>query len=340
MYHLNRNTLFLNDCLGLKPVDRKYYVSGQDINPSTGKAYALNPNRGWVWDDEYFAQNYGGEYERRNAGRKYGESDAQAMDRRNREEAERLRAETKVKEDAFMGKLGGVPAAFEALRTKIGLPEAEQAYRAAGDTAIGASDYLKSIAPTQQTIAKRVGISAPRLQQRIGAETMKYQPQVETAASGLASAERGLSSLLGDYSQSSQNIIAPLQIESGFLGESIKNQWDVFKTQLTSATDRAIAELKERGLNDRGALDRANELAKIEATAKNPTFQDLGDRMGIYVGTQLVGTTPKGNLPGSSGGTSGGTPSRSATLRPLGAANTSTNQGPVYTPPGYFTPAK
>ncbi len=30
-----------------------------DINPSTGKAYAINPQSG-VWDDNYFAQNFGG----------------------------------------------------------------------------------------------------------------------------------------------------------------------------------------------------------------------------------------------------------------------------------------
>lgn len=50
--------LSLRDCLGLNRPDRKYYVSGQDINPATGKQYAINPASG-VWDDNYFAANFG-----------------------------------------------------------------------------------------------------------------------------------------------------------------------------------------------------------------------------------------------------------------------------------------
>ena len=48
--------LYFRDCLGLDPIDRKYYVSKTDINPATGKAYAVNPSSG-VWDDNYWAQN-------------------------------------------------------------------------------------------------------------------------------------------------------------------------------------------------------------------------------------------------------------------------------------------
>lgn len=33
--------------------------AAQDINPQTGKAYAVNPQTG-VWDDNYFANNFGG----------------------------------------------------------------------------------------------------------------------------------------------------------------------------------------------------------------------------------------------------------------------------------------
>lgn len=34
-------------------------VSASDINPSTGKAYAINPSSG-NWDDNYFSKNFGG----------------------------------------------------------------------------------------------------------------------------------------------------------------------------------------------------------------------------------------------------------------------------------------
>lgn len=47
------------ECLGLDRPDRLYHISGTDINPSTGKMYAINPSSG-VYDDNYFAQNFGG----------------------------------------------------------------------------------------------------------------------------------------------------------------------------------------------------------------------------------------------------------------------------------------
>src|SRR5436190_22792065 len=46
--------LFLSDCIPLQKVDRKYYVSKTDINPATGKAYAVNPSTG-NFDDNYWA---------------------------------------------------------------------------------------------------------------------------------------------------------------------------------------------------------------------------------------------------------------------------------------------
>lgn len=52
------NKLFLSACLGLGKIDRTYHIAAQDINPSTGKAYAVRPDG--VWDDNYFAQNFGG----------------------------------------------------------------------------------------------------------------------------------------------------------------------------------------------------------------------------------------------------------------------------------------
>jgi len=59
MYGFNRNTIFLTNCLGLGKPDRLCHVRGEDINPATGKGYAINPSSG-AWDDNYFAQNFGG----------------------------------------------------------------------------------------------------------------------------------------------------------------------------------------------------------------------------------------------------------------------------------------
>lgn len=51
-------TFFTYQDLHVKP-DRNFYVSAGDINPKTGKAYAINPSNN-TWDDNYFAQNFGG----------------------------------------------------------------------------------------------------------------------------------------------------------------------------------------------------------------------------------------------------------------------------------------
>src|SRR3990167_9463241 len=54
---MRNNYLTGFDLIGVNP-HRLRYVSGGDINPQTGRPYAVNPSSG-VWDDNYFAQNFG-----------------------------------------------------------------------------------------------------------------------------------------------------------------------------------------------------------------------------------------------------------------------------------------
>lgn len=53
-----RNALFLQNCLGLGKIDRTCHINATDTNPATGKAYAVRPDG--IWDDNYFASNFGG----------------------------------------------------------------------------------------------------------------------------------------------------------------------------------------------------------------------------------------------------------------------------------------
>lgn len=194
---------------------------------------------------------------------------------------DKLTQETRARENEFLGRVQGIPNALRGLETELGLPEARATYQSAGQGVRDVSSALRNIVPTQQTISKQVGISAPRLQQRIGAETAKLQPSVESATRGLEEAQAGLSGLLGAFQTRAENVIAPFQIEAGVMGESIKNQFDLFKTQVSNNLQRELALIQEKGLNDRAALDRANELAKIEKQLNNKslTFQDLGNRV-------------------------------------------------------------
>lgn len=88
---------------------RLYFVSGQDINPATGKAYAINPSSG-NWDDNYFAQNFGGEYQRQHGGRQYGEDDYSFFNRQQQEQAKQI-----------------IEPAVKSL--EAGIPELKQAYQ-------------------------------------------------------------------------------------------------------------------------------------------------------------------------------------------------------------------
>lgn len=191
----------------------------------------------------------------------------------------KLIADTRAREDAFLGRVQGIPDALRGIENEVGLPGARATYQSAGEGVRDVSATLRAVPGTQQTIAKQVGISAPRLQQRIGAETAKLQPVVESTTRGLEEAQAGLAGTLSNFQTRAENVLAPFQIEAGILGESVKNQFELFKSNTKNALDREIAMLQESGLNDRAALQRANELAKQEAAIEKGSFQDLGDRV-------------------------------------------------------------
>ncbi len=191
----------------------------------------------------------------------------------------KLTTETRAREGEFLGRVRGIPEAMRGLETELGLPQARETFQAAGQGVRTIAGQIRDVAPTQQTIAKQVGISAPRLQQRIGAETAKLQPSAETATRSLESAQAGLSGLLGAFQTRAENVLAPYQIEAGMLGDSVKNEFDLYKTNLKNNLDRELATLQEKGLSDRAALDRASKLAELERAASQGSFQDLGDRV-------------------------------------------------------------
>ena len=86
---------------------------------------------------------------------------------------------------------------------------------------------------------------------------------------------------MGTFETRSQGIFKPFDIEAGVLGDSVKNEFDLFKTTTQQNLDREIANLQQTGLSDRASLDRAQELALAEKAAAEGTFQDLGDRIAL-----------------------------------------------------------
>lgn len=193
----------------------------------------------------------------------------------------KLLADNAAKRSAFMTKVEGVNPALSALEGELGVTGAKDTFAKAGDVSRNVAGIVSNVAPTQQTIAKQVGISAPRLQQRIASETGKLQPMVESATQGLTAAQAGLENVLTTYGVRSNAIFKTLDIEAGLLGDEIKNSFDLFKTTTQQNLDREIANLTQTGLNDRAALDRAAKLAEAEKAASSGSFVDLGNRYAL-----------------------------------------------------------
>ena len=237
----------------------------------------------------------------------YLQNDPRFLVDRQAKESAALTTQQQARENEFLGRVQGIPEALRGIETELGLPQARETFQAAGETTRNVAGQIRGIAPTQQTIAKQVGISAPRLQQRIGAETAKLQPTVETATRGLEEAQAGLSGLLGSFQTRAANVLAPYQIEAGVLGDSVKNAFDVWKTNTQTALDRELATLQEKGLSDRSALDRANQLAIAESAATKGSFQDLGNRVVLVDPStgQVISSFAKGLTPSSASSGSG-----------------------------------
>lgn len=193
----------------------------------------------------------------------------------------KLLADNAAKRSAFMTKVEGVNPALSALEGELGVTGAKDTFAKAGDVSRNVAGIVSNVAPTQQTIAKQVGISAPRLQQRIASETGKLQPMVESATQGLTAAQAGLENVLTTYGVRSNAIFKTLDIEAGLLGDEIKNSFDLFKTTTQQNLDREIANLTQTGLNDRAALDRAAKLAEAEKAASSGSLVDLGNRYAL-----------------------------------------------------------
>lgn len=270
-------------------------------NDATNKLRGMginNPSSGLVRWVAHGEQGYGAEEAQRH--NLPGWQQKVASDQANAAKAEsaRIAAEQRARTDEFTTRVQGIPAALRAVEEEVGLPGARATYQSAGEASRDIAGQIRDVAPTQRVIAKQVGISAPRLALRTAAETTKLAPGLETATRGLEEAQAGLSGVLGNFQTRAENILAPFQIEAGILGDSVKNEFDLFKTTTRNSLDREIALLQESGLNDRAALDRASKLAEAEKASLEGKFQDLGDRVVLVNNSgQIIQSFLKGLAP-------------------------------------------
>ena len=172
--------------------------------------------------------------------------------------------------------------------------------------------------PTQQTIAKQVGISAPSLQRRIAAETANLQPAFETA--GRAAGE----ALAGQQFAESE-----LGTRLGYLvAEQAKELQPFYQAQLPLLTDRLAREFtnytqdKQNELSvlltkmsqgfqaSQAELDRVQQLAIAEkqyTQVKNTqSIETIGGRKVLVTYDNSGNQVNKVDLGPSTNGTNGG----------------------------------
>ncbi len=208
------------------------------------------------------------------------------------QQAKTFQEEQRARLGEYTGRLQQVPTELEAVRQAMGIPQAFETYGAAGQEARDIASRVSGVTPTQEAIAKQVGISAPRLQQRIAAKTAELAPGIESATAGLEAAGSGLENLLTEFSSRTQAAFAPYEIEANLLSASSAQEFDLFKTQMSNELSRELAQLSRQTTLDLNSLERAKQLAELEAKYEPISFQNLGTTLGIFQGANLVGSQP------------------------------------------------
>ena len=170
-----------------------------------------------------------------------------------------------AKEQDFLSRFRtAISEARTALESELGLGGLRSNALAAGDTARNVQGQFGAIAPTQQTIAKQVGISAPRLQQRISSKSAELAPALSAASSSLEGANQALQSGLNTYGTRMQENILPYSTEASVLSDSLAREMTGFSTNLKSELDITLEKLKQQGTLDLAEIAKATKLAELE----------------------------------------------------------------------------
>jgi hypothetical protein len=297
-------------------------VSKTDINPATGKMYAVNPSTG-NWDDNYWAQNEA----RFNAGSSAGSSgsyDIASILAKQQAESEAKLAEQATARTAFNTKLQGeestflnkfrteYPTVLSGLESTLGIPGLRE--QALGSTqALGDISSLVRTTPQRTTQAARgFDVGAGQLERMTAAEVAKLQPSFETATRGAETTSAALSSALGAYSTKAQEALLPYSTELDLMKDRFAREATGFNTDAENELNTLMKRIETEGtLVAQGMknqtditiadINRASALAQKEIENekfKNAmTYQDLGNRVAILdVNGKEIGSMAKGKL--------------------------------------------
>jgi hypothetical protein len=217
---------------------------------------------------------------------------AQQAANKAKAEQQALAEKQTAREEDFLTRFRtAIPEARTAIESELGLPALRENALTAGTTARNVQDQFGAITPTQQTVAKQVGISAPRLQQRISSKTAELAPALSAASSGLSGANAALESGLTTYGTRMGETMKPYETEATVLSESLARELSGFTTVVQGELDAALEKLKQQGTLDLQEMQNLQALAEKEKDYLNQRSTiDLGNRTALinpYTGQEI-----------------------------------------------------
>lgn len=219
-----------------------------------------------ISDDEanrIMAATQGGD---ENLVREYLQNDIGFITDQQKAATSNLLAEQDAKTQDFLGRYtSGIEEARNAISGELNLPGLRETTQTAGQTARDVSRQVQDIPEMQKTIAKQVGISAPRLQQRTAAETAKLQPAAESAQRALQDAVANQQFGETQYTERLQEFTQPYQLEASFLSESLAREFSGYTQQMQNELELTMQKISNQQAVTIAEINKATQLAVAEA---------------------------------------------------------------------------
>jgi len=204
---------------------------------------------------------------------------AQYQSAQNTAKIQALEQKQQAEEQGFLSALNEriagqetLPAAYERISQEKKLPEYQETSFNAAENLRQTINEIRDIAPRQQTFSKQVGISAPRLQQRISALRTAKQPELETATRAAESAfaqqqftGEQVGQELGYLIAQQEKDLKPFyEAQMPLLQERLAREQTNYSEEKQRELDLILENIRQSGTANQRALDRANELAIAE----------------------------------------------------------------------------
>lgn len=208
--------------------------------------------------------------------------DAAAFAREQQATLDKKLASQKAEEDAFMGRFRSTVEGLEPLtdiRDRI-IGQVAPGYEQLRGAAQTLGERVEAIPGEVQTRAKQIGMSAGRIQQRVGAKLADLAPQINTMTNRLGY----LGNLINEEMQLSvedrnTQTLLPLQQEAAFISDRLNREITGYTEVMKSNADLLSQKLANQGSLEVQELKNLAEIAKIEGDYYNSEIRNIGGRV-------------------------------------------------------------